>query len=193
MSRKKLILPTFVLVVVVQLSVPAKMILDRENIIKEGSVHLFRTAPVDPYDPFRGKYIILSFADNMVGVEDESEWSWGESAYLQIAPDSSGFTTPQRVSKYPPDTGDYLEVMVSYVTSNGTNRLTINYPFDRFYMEESKAPRAERSYFESLRDSTQRTYAVVSVKNGEFVLLDVMIDGISITEIAEREITEDSN
>lgn len=76
-----------------------------------------------------------------------------------------------------------MKAKVAYVTDNGTNRLTIDYPFDRFYMEESKARDAEMAYRESQLDTTQTTYALVKIKAGEAVLKEVMINGIPIREI----------
>ncbi|HMB62545.1 MAG TPA: hypothetical protein VKN36_05700, partial [Eudoraea sp.] len=60
-----------------------------------------------------------------------------------------------------------------------------DYPFDRFYMEESKANEAELTYRQSQRDTSKITYALVRIKNGEAVLKDVMIDGISIRELVK--------
>ncbi len=52
-------------------------------------------------------------------------------------------------------------------------------------MEESKASDAEEIYAKSLQDTTQLTYALVSIKNGDAVLKDVLIDGVSIKEIVK--------
>ena len=62
----------------------------------------------------------------------------------------------------------------------GKTRLV--YPFERFYLEEHKAPRAEKRYRLATRNSLQTTYAIVRIKNGTTVLEDVLIDGHSIVE-----------
>lgn len=79
-----------------------------------------------------------------------------------------------------------LNVMYWAVNEDGTNKLTIYYPFDRYYMEESKAYDAELVYTKSLQDTTQVTYALVSIKDGDAVLKDVLIDEISIKEIVKE-------
>ena len=76
---------------------------------------------------------------------------------------------------------------MSYVTEGGDNRLTVDFPFDRYYMEESKAIEAERTYRESQLDTNQVAYALVSIKDGESVLKDVLIDGVPIREIVLKE------
>lgn len=178
--NKALILIGFVLVAFVQAYVPAKMIMDREEILASGTEFKFEAAPVDPNDPFRGKYIILNFRDNRISVKEDTLWESGEAVYLILESDPAGFVKINRFSREEPDGDqDYLEVRVNYYHS-GDRELFIDYPFDRYYLEESKAPRAEQVYAESLQDSSQLTYALVSIRAGEAVLKDVMINDISI-------------
>ena len=189
MNRKTLILLLFVLVALVQLFVPAKMIIDREDVLNTGKEFKFRTEPVDPSDPFRGKYITLFFEDDMIRVEDENEWIDNETVYVILTTDSEGYAKIFSVSKdVPKDTQDYLKTKVNYTTSNGENELFVEFPFDRYYMEESKAYKAERVHAKAQSDTNQITYALVSVKNGESVLKDVLIDGKSIGEIVKDQL-----
>lgn len=53
-------------------------------------------------------------------------------------------------------------------------------------MDEYKAPKAEAAYRESTRDSTQKTYAVVSILNGDAVAKDVLINGQSIRQVIRQ-------
>ena len=53
-------------------------------------------------------------------------------------------------------------------------------------MEESKAYEAEQIYIENQIDSSKKTYALVSIKNGDAVLKDVLIDGVSIREVVKE-------
>ncbi len=64
--------------------------------------------------------------------------------------------------------------------------MEIEYPFDRFYLEESKAPEAERAYWEANRDTTQVAYALVAVKNGHAALKDVMINNKSVIDVVNE-------
>ncbi len=65
MNTKKLLLVAFILVALAQLYVPTKMILNRENVLANGTDFKFRTAPIDPNDPFRGKYVNLQYENNV--------------------------------------------------------------------------------------------------------------------------------
>jgi len=186
MDNKKILFSAFILVALAQLYVPSKMISDREEVLATGTEYKFRTAPIDPNDPFRGKYITLSYSENTVEIENEKDWTRGEKIYVHLTKGNDGFARIRSVSKEEStDTQDYLKVKVNYVSENGSDKLTIDYPFDRFYMEESKANDAELAFRQSQGDTSKITYALVRIKNGEAVLKDVMIDGISIRELVK--------
>ncbi len=190
MDKRKLYLSAFVLLALTQLFVPYKMIADREDVIAHGVPYKFRSAPVDPNDPFRGKYITLRFDDKITVFPTTHAWERESKLYVLLAKDADGFATIKRVSAQQPDANlDYVEAKVDYVTNIAENKkqtLHINYPFNRFYMEESKAEMAEGAYNESLADSNNITYALVYVKKGKSVLTDVLINDTSVCEIIKR-------
>lgn len=186
MNNKIILLAAFVLTVLAQLFVPAKMIWDREDIIKNGIEHKFRTAPIDPNDPFRGKYITLRYADNSIEIENEKDWTIDEPVYISFKTDDAGFTKIKSVSKEEPvGSQNYLKAKVLKLPNKHFKKLTVDYPFDRYYMEESKAYDAEKIHRQSRRDTSKMTYALVNIKNGEAVLRDVLIDEVPIREIVK--------
>ena len=188
MINKKISLSVFILVALVQLSVPAKMIFDREDILNNGKEYKFKTKPIDPNDPFRGKYIRLSYYEDVIEVENEADWTKGEIIYVSLTTDREGFAKIKSVSKENlVNNQDFLKTKVRYIADNGPEKLTIDYPFDRFYMEESKAYDAKLIYRKSQHDTSQIAYALVSIKDGEAVLKDVLINGVSIREIVIKE------
>lgn len=182
MNKQHIRVSVFILVVLVQLYVPAKMIWDSENVIRKGTSYTFKTAPIDPNDPFRGKYITLRYDQNTVKVEHKKDWTYGEPIYVRFTTDDEGFAKIQAVSKEKPTSHqDYVKATVQHISNSST--LTVAYPFNRFYMEESKAYRAEKAYAEAQRDTSKVTYAIINIKNGRAVVNDVLIDGISVREI----------
>ncbi len=182
----KLLIPAFILMVIAQWFVPARMILQLENVISGGHEFRFRTAPVDPNDPFRGKYITLSYLNNDIPVE-EGVWQNGDAVYVQLKTDSAGFAIISSLSNdEPTDTDAYINAYISYVGWDSIHTAYIQYPFDRYYMEEKKAPVAEQIYNEASRNQEKVTWAVVMVDRGRAVLKDVMIDGVPIRELARK-------
>jgi len=186
MSKKKLIIVVFILVAMVQLYVPAKMILDREDVLATGKEFKFKMEPIDPNDPFRGKYITLRYKEDRIQLQSENVWQRNEAVYVLLSTDKDGYATIRSVSKVKPAGNlDFVKAKVDFFTNDDNKNLIIEYPFDRFYMEESKAPAAEKVYNESLRDTTQVAYALVNIKKGDAVLKDVLINGISLQEIVK--------
>lgn len=187
MNNKKILLTVFIIVAIIQLAIPAKMIWDKETILTTGKEFKFETAPVDPTDPFRGKYIQLQYAIDQYQLNTENTWTAGDKIYVILKTDSNGFAVIDNVSKdKPTDNIDFVKGKVLFITGLNFKTLTISYPFDRFYMEESKAYDAELAYHETQMDTTKTTYALVNIKNGKAVLKDVLIDGVSIVDIVKE-------
>lgn len=187
MGRTYKLLAVFIFIAFLQIFVPAKMILDREVVLNSGTEYKFKTAPVDPTDPFRGKYVRLNYKERRVDIDNESNWTSGDDIYITLSRDKNGFAKIKSISKEPsPLNEDYFKAIVSLVTSDGSNKLTISYPFNRFYMKESKALAAENAYRKSQADTSKVTYALVNIKDGKAVLKDVLIDGISLKDIVSE-------
>ncbi len=106
------------------------MILEKENILAEGREFRFKTAPIDPNDPFRGKFITLNFAANSIEVENDSDYHSDETVFVSIANNDSGFAQIVSISKERPvDDSDYVEARVRYVSGETEPRVYIQYPF----------------------------------------------------------------
>ncbi|WP_166643254.1 GDYXXLXY domain-containing protein [Gelidibacter sediminis] len=176
----------FVAVVLAQLFVPAKMIFDQEKVISKGTAYKFKTAPVDPSDPFKGKYIYLNYELNSAASTD-STWVYGAPIYLSLATDSLGFAKLHRISKDTPNHQNYVKAKVNWYSAH-EKTVTFSLPFDEFYMNETKAYDAEIAHVKAQRDSVaNNTYALVYVLNGRGVLENVFINNIPIAEYVEKE------
>ncbi|NRD21620.1 GDYXXLXY domain-containing protein [Winogradskyella litoriviva] len=178
----------FMAVVLIQLLVPAKMIYDKEDVLKTGTVYKFKTQPIDPNDPFRGKYVTLNYELRSLQTED-STWQRKDKVFIAIENDSLGYAKVKRITKSEENLKeDYIEVEVDYFDSY-SKVVHFNLPFDRYYMEETKAKPAEDVYrkYNRRNDSLSVTYALVAIKNGDAVLKDVYINDKSIHYYIEQE------
>ena len=90
MNQNKWITIGFILMVAVQLVVPASMIYNAEAIIAKGTEYKFITTPIDPTDPFRGKYITLSYRENRFQIYNPEEWSTNEIVFVTLTTDENG-------------------------------------------------------------------------------------------------------
>ncbi len=186
MKKTYRLLLLFILLAIVQLYVPAKMILDREEVLTSGVEYKFKTIPVDPNDPFRGKYVSLKFEAATYQDQTDKSWVIGEDVYVILTRDSKGFAKIESLSRgIPQHEGDYFKSMIRYIDTKKS--IDLKFPFNRFYMEEKKAKMAEKVYRKSQLNTDKETYALVILKNGESVLKDVLIDGKSIKDIVSKD------
>lgn len=185
MKNKKIAFLIFILIVIAQLYVPLQMIFNQEDIIKTGTEFKFQTVPVDPYDPFRGKYITLFFKEREITVQKNIKWRSGESVFATLTNDKNGFAKVSSISKIRPKNNEsYIKTKISLGYPN--SKIIIDFPFDRFYMNENIAPNAEKIYQEFSVKKKNETYALVAVKNGEAVIKDVRINEVSIKDLASK-------
>ena len=126
----------FGLMVLFQLALPGWMFVQRERVLTEGAILLFRTAPIDPRDPFRGEYVALNFeaetgqwAAPAATHADEAR----RSAYAVFVTDSAGFAHITRLTTERPVDSTYVRVEFMVFGTEGVHRVSL--PFDRFYLE----------------------------------------------------------
>lgn len=190
MMNKRIYWLLLVGMIVAQLTVPIVMIWQREYALHAGDAFHFECAPVDPNDPFRGKYITLSYKENHVVVDTSSAWANGDKIYLGLGVQPNGMVIFDKIGKSSSEVGSpYLKTRVEYVMPEGLDqqKAFVDLPFNRYYLEESKATPAEDLYRTHVQDSVDhQTYAVVRIHQGRAVLQDVQINGQSITSFLNR-------
>ena len=179
----------FLFICLLQLLIPLQTIFRNESVIWSGTEYKFQTAPVDPHDIFRGKYVVLRFKQTSVQVKDLLQWDVEDEAYLILSIDEQGFAIISEArTSAPEDDRDYLFLKVTRrpveIGEKKSGPLRFAFPFKRFYMEESKARPAENLVRNNRRK--RNTYALVKVKNGKSSLVDVMIDDRSLKNLVEE-------
>jgi len=186
--KTKLLACFFALVVLAQLWVPVSMIITSENALKKGKSFKFRTAPVDPYDAFRGKFVSLEFKAATIDSSDYSRIvdssgarpAYGKKLYAAIEEDSCGFATIAKLHESKPAHNLFIPVTVI-----GSRRSTVrvSFPFTKYFLEEGKAKQAEQLYRQQNRSGKQDCYAIVRVGiNGHAVIEDLVLGGTEIME-----------
>ena len=99
--------------------------------------------------------------------------------------DDEGFARVDEILLDPPDSGDYVTAVVAW-NSSGQEEVPLRFPFDRYYLDEYKAPEAERAYWNSLQRATHPTYITVRVRKGFGVIEGLFIDNTPLNEYLER-------
>jgi uncharacterized membrane-anchored protein len=185
------LLLVFVGTALAQMLVPAGMIARRESTLRHGRAYKFRTAPIDPYDAFRGRFVWLGYDQHEARWNGQTEVVPRSRAYGLVEEGRDGFAVVREVAPQPPRSGDYVQVEQVY-RGWGTNSGVVNFrlPFDRYYMEETKAPTAEQAYREHSNrrgQTNHNTYAVVRIKDGDAVMEDLCVDGVGIAKFVRQQ------
>lgn len=177
MKRSRL-MSLFLLLVLVQLAVPASMIHQRQATLSEGEPYKFRIGPVDPYDPFLGRYLVLNLeAANYEKWHGEPLYT-GQVVFAVLERDRDGFARIRDVSLDAPGTRDYLRVRVEWQSGQ---HVRLAMPFSRYYLEEHAAQEAWRIQRNTRRQPVP-SHILVRVRDGFGVLEELYFQDQPIFE-----------
>jgi uncharacterized membrane-anchored protein len=164
----------FVLVACAQLAVPASLIWKREQTLRHGSVWKFRTAPVDPIDAFRGRYVALHFEIETEEISPPEHTRSGQTVFVTLKTDADGFAEIDQVSTIKPAVDDFMEVQLS--------GKTISVPFDKYWVTERDAPAAEAAYRAQSRRDKRNAFVAVRVFRGDAAIEQLFLDNQPLGE-----------
>lgn len=179
MNYKNITIILFAVAALLQWMVPANMIFKSNKVIDIGKTFRFKVQPVDPAHPFAGRYMALRFTENRTPAKPDLKIEHGTGLYAEIVTKDNQYAGIRDVSLLPfTQTRDYIKITVKY---HDPDYIYIEYPFERWYMKESKAIDAEKRLNAMLQDSTSTVYAEVKILNGSAVLQDVIVNNQSIS------------
>ena len=202
--RTTLKLALLAVLAVLQIGITASSILKDESTLRTGTLYRIPSMPIDPADPFRGRYVAVRptiairnpIPPEMLDVLERV--NYGETGYVVLGADDKGFARATHVLMQPPAQGDYLEIANAWPqfeesSQPGTpaNRVGYNleFSFDRYYMNDAIAPQAQERAARAARTSPEsRTWLNVRVKNGIGVIEGLLIDGVPIEQVGRSEV-----
>jgi uncharacterized membrane-anchored protein len=164
----------FALVAFAQLAVPASVIWKRERTLREGRVWKFRTAPVDPVDAFRGRYIALEFEAEGQEITPPADAKFHEKVFVTLRENAEGFAEIDQVSPARPESDDFVEAQLV--------GKTVSLPFDKYWVTERDAPAAETAYRAQSRRDKRNAYVTVRVFRGDAAIEQLYLDGLPLGE-----------
>jgi uncharacterized membrane-anchored protein len=154
---KRARLGLFLTLCAVQLAIPLAMAYRYERALREGTPYRFHTEPFDPVDAFRGRYVAIRL--RLLQAPHPSNQDHVDSEiYAVLDRDADGFATVRTLSRTRPTSGDWVEGTLGEDVYEDRRRFQEDEPpqrptllgtrvelsLDRYYMEEGKAPQAER-------------------------------------------------
>lgn len=183
MNERKALFSFFAVLSLFQLAVPVWLIANREITLRDGKSFRFRTAPVDPYDVFRGRFVALQVSPNSAPLSNSQQFAVNKKVFAQLGEDNDGFAKIIAISANRPAGSDYVACRVNSFTDS---LVYLQFPFERYYMDEHAAPAAEAAYREHSREEVGDVYLTVRVKDGDAVLEELYIEGMPIREFLRR-------
>lgn len=175
----KLRLMIFLLVALAQISVPASMIWKRQRTLRDGRLWKFRTAPVDPVDAMRGRYLSLRFEAEEFPRSERLPHAFETTVYVGIKEDADGFAVVDQVYDAPTGRHDTVEAE-NHGWYAGKQR--VRFPFDRLWVTEANAAAAEKAYADHSRREKVDAYATVRVMAGDAGIEELYIAGQPLRE-----------
>lgn len=177
----------FGVMVLAQWLLPWRTVRERERIVQQGVPFLFRTAPVDPHDPFRGEYVTLRFAleDEHLATDTTRGWQDGQDAFLLLK-NTDGEAAIASVQGTPPTDGSpYVHCTLNvWQYDPDTLVMQVDLPFDRFYLKEGSGRHTEELVnTRNIEVGPELpAYALVRVLDGEAVIQDLIVGDRPIKE-----------
>jgi len=179
--NRSLRLALFVVVALVQLAVAGGAIVKSELALRTGEAFRFRIQPVDPVDAFRGRYVAIRFAVERAPATDDLEVRSGETIYVRLDVDADGYAALGQAKTDRPRGSSYLRLRAGVVSPDeeGNRWVWVALPFRRYYMDEDRAPEAERAVWAGRRGQREASISV-RVRNGVGVIEELYIDDVPI-------------
>lgn len=181
---KTLSLVIFAIVALAQWAAPLSQIWTHEQTLTQGTLIKLKCSAPDPYDPLRGRYLAVRPEQREASVPAGMKLESGTHVYATLTTGADGLATITNLSLTPPPSGDYIRLKSGYVYSD---KASIEWPFERFYINEKLAPEADKWFAENIR-TAQGIIAEVRVLNGRAVLADLSLDGKPFREILKERV-----
>ena len=174
----------FAIAAVIQFALLAVMIVDRVQILRDGTEITLQTHPVDPRDIFRGDYVRLAYDISELpsgALQDQPAASRSPVVFVRLAPDGKGLyqAVSVQTDAVPVKSPEVLiRGRVTYGTNCGSDdrafcaRLRINYNLERYFV-----PEGEGRTLEQARDARKLTIVAAVTPSGRAAIKRLLVDG----------------
>lgn len=176
----------FTLAAVAQWLVPLAGVWQHERVITRGAPVRIRCTAPDPFDPFRGRYLAVRPEQESVASPAGMPERGSMPVWAELVPGADGLARIESLSLAPLRGPHVIRLMASRrLLRRDADEARLEWPFDRFYVNERLAPDADALVAERFRSGV-RPVAEIRLLDGRAVLVDVLLDGTSISEVVRR-------
>ncbi|MBK8954170.1 MAG: GDYXXLXY domain-containing protein [Saprospiraceae bacterium] len=184
MNLNKIIFPSFLLLAIIQLSIPVKMIMDQEGILNSGTEFRMKAMLAYPESGLSGRYIRVSYENEKFPIGENSSWQKGEIAFVVFKSNEPGFASIDTILKSKPEgSSNYVKAKVKYIQKDQLNEVYLEFPFEKFFLEETRLNDQSMQNLRSRSEQAKMIYSIVRIKDGEAAIKDILIDDQSLLEL----------
>jgi len=176
--------------VLIQVALLAAMVVDRAQVLREGTEVKLQTRPIDPRDFLRGDYVVLGYDMSQLksgALKDQPSGSRHPVVFVKLAPNRDGFYEAVSVHTAPvPVTSPEVLIRgrVRYGTWCGTsdvpafcNELQIRYNLESYFV-----PEGEGRKLEDARNARKLTIVAAVLPSGRAAIKRLLLDGQPVYE-----------
>ncbi len=165
-----------------------------EITLRGGELYKFSMRPVDPADPFRGRYVALDFTQSTAPLSKSVDSVSSQTVYGSVVVDSTGFAVIDSIYDSRPRGKVAIKLTHNsrrqWWFRRDSSTIRFDFPFDKFFMTEKLAPVAERIYRRESRSASEGSYLAVRILNGNAVIEELYMKGIPIAEASRKALKE---
>jgi hypothetical protein len=164
---------------------PLSGVWQHERVIARGAAVKLPCAAPDPYDPLRGRYLAVRPAEQRAPAPPGMPEGQAVPVWARLVTDADGLARIESLSLEPVAGPTVIRLVARLAPGSDEAEAFVEWPFDRFYVNERLAPDADALVAERFR-AGEKPVAEVRLLDGRAVLTDVLVDGESIRDVVKR-------
>jgi hypothetical protein len=185
MNTKRLPLVVFLLLALVQLAIPAWMVVHHEDVLQNGEIWRFRTRLDDGHDTFRGRYLRLILVEDFAPMPPGETLQRFQEVYAVLETGADGYARIGRLTATEPAAGEsYVTATVRSVAESGVG---LGFPFTSFYLEEDLVPDMDKALRLLDEDNLPDVWAAVRVADGYAVVEELYVGEETVGEYLRKQ------
>jgi hypothetical protein len=174
----------FALAVAAQWLVPLAGVWRQERVLARGATVRIECAAPDPSDPLRGRYLAVQPTETRAPAPPGMPRRRVVHVWATLAVGGDGLARIESLAVEPVRGPTVIRLVARRAWENGgqeSAEVALDWPIDRFYLNEQLAPGADKLV------AGKTTVAELRLLDGRAVLADILLDGVSVRELAKRQ------
>lgn len=158
----------------IQLGFLGYLIFSHYHVLKTGDIFYAKVSLKDPYEPFRGNYILLDY-EFLNLANTNKHYNYDDTYYAQIAKNKTNIKITKISQKKPNSLFVKGQIRYFYLKNKKNYKLEIS-SIKRFFLQQKLAQKAEKIL------PTKDLTAKLRLKNGKLLIEDILVNSTPIKQ-----------